>query len=121
MSRRTKIDANGDVVIVRLLEKEILDPRDDRNQTTEIGQDVFKQFDEKGKSLMLIDLSTVKCMNSAMLGNLMTANKKAKAKKGKVVIFGVDSDIMEVFIITRLDKMLGIAENEESAMQEVCS
>jgi anti-sigma B factor antagonist len=55
-------------------------------------------------------------MSSAMLGKLVTFNQQCKKKKIQLKVCGIAPDIMQVFKITKLNKVFEIVKNEEKAV-----
>ena len=53
---------------------------------------------------------------SQMLGVLIALDNKSRQIKGKVVLCGLRPKLKKVFKITRLDKRLIFAEDEQEAM-----
>jgi anti-sigma B factor antagonist len=65
---------------------------------------------------VLLDLDGVAFLASAMIGKLVLLNKKCKAKKTEIKICHVASSVMEVFEVTRLNKVLSIYGSAEEAL-----
>jgi anti-anti-sigma factor len=55
-------------------------------------------------------------MSSAMLGQIMTLHKQCKADNVKLMLCGVCPQVMEIFTITRLNKLLAIEADEAAAL-----
>lgn len=64
-----------------------------------------------------IDLSEVSLLASAGLGALLTLNKSCKAGGGKLVLFGLNEDILGMMKIARLDKILTIKPDRDAALK----
>ena len=64
---------------------------------------------------MILDFEKVQFMSSSMLGKLVKIQKKCKQFKVKLKLSSISPDIMQVFKITKLDKMFDIAKDEEAA------
>lgn len=63
-----------------------------------------------------LDVSEVMLLASVGLGALVTLNKDCKAGGGRLVVFGVVEEIREVLRVTRLERVLTIAKDQESAL-----
>jgi anti-anti-sigma factor len=57
---------------------------------------------------LIIDLSAVQYLSSAILAKLINLKRKVAAIRGKIRIRGIHPDQLEVFRITRLDQMFDI-------------
>ena len=56
---------------------------------------------------------------SAGLGAFLTLNPSCKKNGGKLVLFGMDPAIRQVFELTKLHKLLSIVDNREAALKVV--
>jgi len=65
---------------------------------------------------LLLNFKGVEFMSSAMLGQIMRLSKKCKADNIKLKLCSICPQILEAFTITRLDKVLDIAADEEAAL-----
>lgn len=81
-----------------------------------VGQEMLKVMNKAEKGKMLINFERVKFMASAMLGQLVSLQKQCKANKVDLKLCSISPEIMEVFTLTRLDKLFDIQENESRAM-----
>ena len=66
---------------------------------------------------MLLNFSNVEFMSSAALGKLITLHRKLQAVQGKLVMCKIAKGIMEIFEITKLNKMFTITPDEPSGLQ----
>lgn len=66
-----------------------------------------------------MDLSMVTLLASAGLGTLITLNKLCKSSGGKLALFGISEDILAVMKLTRLNTLLTISNDQESAVKAV--
>ena len=82
-----------------------------------IGRDLYTLVDDQAKRRIILDFSAVKFLSSQMLGVLISLQKKAKAIKGRVVLSGLRPELMKVFKITKLDKLLEFASDEADALK----
>ena len=103
---------NGDVVVVYFTESRIL------NESTiqHIGEELEKMADRAEWGKLLLNFSDVRFMSSAMLGKLIKLNKKCKNDDIHLKLCGISKDIMQVFKLMRLHKVLNIYADETRAM-----
>ena len=103
---------NGDVLVVYFTESRIL------NEATiqQIGDDLEKMADRAEWGKLLLNFSEVRFMSSAMLGKLIKLNKKCKNDSIHLKLCGISKDIMKVFKLMRLNKVLDIYTDETRAM-----
>lgn len=68
---------------------------------------------------VVLDLQEVMLLASVGLGALVTLNMNCKANGGKMAVCGVGNDLMDVLRITRLEKVLSIVKDRDSAIKAV--
>ncbi|MHC4983603.1 MAG: STAS domain-containing protein [Planctomycetota bacterium] len=83
-----------------------------------VAKGLYELVDRQACRKLIVDFGSVSSMASWMLGVLVNLNKKSREINGKVVLCGIRPKLMEVFKITRLDKILDFAKNESQAMRE---
>lgn len=112
-ARRIDISEVGDVTVARFIDKKILD----ETNIADIGNQLFGLIDEDGRKKIVLDFTVVEYLSSAALGKLITMNKKVKAVSGTLKLSNIRPEILEVFTITRLDKMFDIVSTTEDALE----
>jgi len=111
--QRLKVEQAGEVAVVNFLDKRILD----EPTIQAIAEQLFSLVDEAGKRKVLLNFSNVEYMSSAALGKLINLHKKLTTLKGQLTMCNVIPQILEVFTITRLDKVFKIYPNEDAALE----
>lgn len=112
-TRKIEVEEVNDVTVAKFTDKKILD----EGNIQLIGNQLFALVDEDRKKKIVLDFSNVEYLSSAALGKLITLDKKAKAAGGKIRFCSIRADILEVFKITRLDKLFTIKENRDKALE----
>ena len=111
--RRLEVEEIGDIAVVNFVDKKILDEQNIQM----IGDDLFRLVDELGRRKVLLNFQNVEFMSSAALGKLITLHRKLQQAGGKLVLCKIAKDILDVFRITKLDKILDIKPDEQSGLQ----
>lgn len=111
--QRLVVEDIGDIAVVSFVDKKILDEQNIQM----IGDDLFRLVDELGRRKVLLNFKNVEFMSSAALGKLITLHRKLHAVQGKLILCEIAKDIVDVFKITKLDRILTIAPNEQDALQ----
>ena len=103
---------NGKVLVVYFTESRIL------NQTTiqQIGAELEKMADRAEWGKLLLNFSDVRFMSSAMLGKLIKLNKKCKQENTHLKLCSISEEILEVFKLMRLHKIIDIYQDENRAL-----
>jgi len=111
------IQRTGDVQIIEFVDTRILD----QLQIDRIKNEILKMIEDAGHPKFLINFENVKYISSAVLGMLMTVNKAIVKEKGELRLAGIDKSLMEVFKLTRLDKILKIYDKPADALHKFIS
>ena len=110
--RRIDIEEISGVTVARLLEKKILDEAN----IEALGQELFALVDKDGRKKIVLDFTLVEYLSSAALGKLITMHKKVTTAKGKLALCSIQKDILDVFKITQLNKVLTLCTNLDEAL-----
>lgn len=105
----------GDVGVVNFLTSQVLDELN----VQQLGQELNDLVDKEYMVRMVINFTKIKFLSSAVLGKLISLNKKIQAQKGQLAFCSINNDIMQVFKITRLDKLIPIYDDEDKAIKGV--
>jgi anti-sigma B factor antagonist len=111
--RRLEVENIADVTVVNFVDRKILDEQN----IQVIGEQLISLVDDEGYTKLLLNFSNVEYLSSAALGKFIALNKKIKAVGGTLVLCNIDSQILEVFEITKLDKVFKIKKDEQEALQ----
>ncbi len=110
--RHITINPVEDVTVVHFRNRRIVE---DLN-IQELGQELFQLVEgDQGKKLVL-NFSSVEFLSSAALGKLITLDKRVKARSGELKLCCIRPEIFEVFMITRLDRLFEIENDEADAL-----
>lgn len=108
------IRRTGDVCVVDFLDTSIIDS----TKIERIKTDLDMLAERMGQPKIVISFDGVTHLASAMLGVLMSINKKAVAQKGQLRLTHLSPMIMEVVRITKLDKVLKIFDTTDKALEK---
>ena len=103
----------GEVLVVSFRQASILD----QAIIDQIGQE-FEHvgLEASGNRKLVVDFHSVEYMSSAMLGKLVQLHKRCKADKIKLKLCGIAANPLDVFKITRLDKLFEIHKDAPTAV-----
>ncbi|MBP85377.1 MAG: anti-anti-sigma factor [Planctomycetaceae bacterium] len=104
-----------DVLVVSFTDAKILDEA----RIQQIGKEMMEMAAaaETNKKL-LVNFQGVQFMSSAMIGKLVLLNKKSKAATVDLKFCSITPNVLEVFKITRLNKVFKIVADEEKALKD---
>src|SRR5690349_18025849 len=103
--------SKDDILTIRVLDERLIDPE----QLKRLFDDLYALLGKSDEQQVVLDFSSVKFMASAMLGKLVALNKKCAEYKAKLKLCSVAPDILEVFKITKLNKVFDIQTDEATA------
>ncbi len=88
----------------------------DANSLDKIADELYELVDKKDRKKLILDFGNVRFMSSSALGMLLNLNTKSTAIKGTLVLCGLRKDLMKVFEITKLTKILRFCADEKEAL-----
>ncbi|WP_040352913.1 STAS domain-containing protein [Blastopirellula marina] len=110
--RRLGVSEVSGVTVVQFIDRKILDD----SQIQEIGQEFTALVEQDQKKNILLNFSHVEFLSSSALGKLINLEKQVKAHSGKLRMSNIRPEIMEVFAITKLNKLFDIREDLPDAL-----
>lgn len=112
VSNHLEISEVGDVTVVRFADGKILDA----SNIEELGAQLFHLVEVDKRLKLLLNFQSVEFLSSAALNKLIILDKKMKGISGKLKLCCLKPEILEVFVITRLNQLFEIADDEEAAV-----
>ncbi len=112
-SKSLVVNRQGDVTIASFIHSKLLD----ETNIHAIGAELLALVEQNKGLKLIIDFSTVSYLSSAVLGKLMAIHKGINNSKGIFVLCGISSNILEVFKITKLDKLFSIEPDVKSGLK----
>ncbi|MBX3411173.1 MAG: STAS domain-containing protein [Pirellulales bacterium] len=107
------IQDRGDVVLVTFAQRRILD----EGAIRAIGKEFEKlTLEAAADRKLLVSFRGVDFMSSAMIGQVVMLHKKCKADNIKLKLCDICPQVLEVFTITKLNKLLDIQKDEATAL-----
>jgi anti-sigma B factor antagonist len=86
-------------------------------EETDELRNAVADFIEQGSKKLIIDLSKVTYLNSTAIGVLVSAHTTFAKNKGRVKLCGINKNINNIFVITKLTLVFDVAETREEAVQ----
>ena len=114
MTTHHRIDVSkvGDVTVVKFIDKKILDEA----SIQELGVELFGLVEQLNRKSILLNFTGVEFLSSAALGKLITLDRKVKSAKGRLKMCNIKPEILEVFQITKLNRVFDIRAGEAEAI-----
>lgn len=105
-------EEKGEILVVYFNDAKILDEA----KIQQIGNELMEKVGEAPNAKLLLNFSNVTFMSSAMIGKVILLNKKSKGAKVNLKLCEISDNVMEVFKLMRLNKILDIQKSEEKAL-----
>lgn len=102
----------GEILVVGFMDSKILDSQ----KIEQVGRELQEVVPKASNKKLLLNFHGVSFMSSAMITKLVMLNKGCKAQGVALKFCEVSPNVMEVFKITKLNKLFDIQEGEEKAI-----
>jgi anti-sigma B factor antagonist len=90
----------------------------DLYSSPEVRKELIALTEKKVKHI-LVDLNKVSYMDSSGVATLVEGLQQVGKYKGKLLLYGLDSVVKEVFELSRLDKVFDIYPDQNAAMETI--
>jgi len=110
--RRIDVSKTNDVTVVKFVDKKILDEAG----IQELGGELFSLVEQDNRRSILLNFENVDFLSSAALGKLITLDRKVKQAQGRLKMSNIRPEILEVFQVTKLNKVFDIRAEEAEAL-----
>ena len=105
-------DKDKEIRIVEFTNNRILDEAN----IADIGSTLGALIEEGDNPRLLLDFNNVDHLSSAALGMLINANNKVRERSGQLRLTNIKPQILEVFVITKLNKLFRIFPSRAEAL-----
>jgi len=109
------VNVIDEVGVVNFATSQVLDELN----VQQLGQELMDLVEKQYLVKMVINFEKIKFLSSAVLGKLISLNKRIAKEKGRLGFCSINDDIIQVFKITRLDKLIPIYDSEADAIDGV--
>ncbi|MEJ2880827.1 STAS domain-containing protein [Pedobacter sp. GR22-6] len=96
----------------------IIEEKEANLSKSEHFKELVLQEVNAGRRKLIISFVNVDYIDSSFLGALVAILKSLLPLNGKLVLFGMNGDILNLFQLTRLDKIFTLKNGLEDALKE---
>jgi anti-anti-sigma factor len=107
------VETKGEIIAVYFTDGKILDSQ----RIEQVGRELQEAVPLAIHKKMLLNFRGVSFMSSAMITKLVMLNKACKAQGVELKFCEVSANVMEVFKITKLNKLFDIQKTEDKALE----
>jgi anti-anti-sigma factor len=111
-SQHLIIQAYQGIVLAKITTQRLLDPP----MVNGIHADLLAQLDRHPRISLVIDLSEVRYLASAMIGKLVSVQKRITQLKGRLVVTGIRPEIKPILAAIQFEKLVEVHADAESAI-----
>jgi anti-sigma B factor antagonist len=106
------VEAYDNVVLAKVEKDRLLDVAN----IAALSDALTALLDRYPRISLILDMSSVSYLSSAMLGTLVSLHKGVKGGKGRMAVAGVKESLMPLFKITKLDKLFDIFKDAQEPL-----
>jgi|SRR5579872_5317907 len=88
----------------------------DSANSLEVRQSVLHEIQENHTSRLLVNLGQVRYLDSSGVASLVEGLKASRHLGSRLILFGLNPSLREVFELSRLIKVFEVYDNEEQAL-----
>ena len=107
-----RVEKRGDVVVIYLLDNRIVAEL----AIASLGDELYAVTDRPDCMKLVLNFAAVEYLSSAMLGKLITLRRKMGVRKAALVLCEIRPEILTIFKLTSLDRILDIRATEADAV-----
>ena len=112
---KISVEYEGEATIATLTDEKILEESD----IQALEGSLMPLIESSERINLVLDFCKVQFLTSAVLGLLIRVSKKVYESQGQLKLCGINKKILEIFKITRLDKIFEIYLDRHDAVQSV--
>jgi len=105
-----QVEEKGSVVVIVVKEERL-----DAHNSSELKTQMLTLF-EDGKTNLIVDLETVRFVDSSGLGSLVSGFKNASARNGNLKLCSLQPQVKSMFELTRLHRVFEIFASRDEAL-----
>jgi anti-sigma B factor antagonist len=103
----------GDIRVVKVNLPELLD----ESTIQEISARLHQLAEQTNGLRLVLNLDAVERLSTRMLGTFIALHKILTRSGGRLVLCGIDRQLLEIFAILKLPELLCICREEQEALQ----
>ena len=107
------VERRGLVSVVSFNGRAILE----ENAIRAIGDEIVRIAEKFGSKQLILNFSDVRNLSSYMLATLVSVHKKLTALGGRMVLCGIDAELMKIIELTSLHKLFKICPTVGDSMR----
>ncbi|MBA2481716.1 MAG: STAS domain-containing protein [Planctomycetes bacterium] len=102
------------IVLAKVMKERLLDPA----SIASLSEGLSELVDRHPRISLVIDAADIGYLSSAMLGKLVALYKAIKVAKGRIAMGGVKPQLMPLFKVTQIDKLMPFFNDAGQAVTE---
>ena len=115
MASAVMIERRDEAIIGRIVDRDVIDA----GRIERIKSELHSICETTETPHIVLSFRNVEHMSSAAISMLVTLHRDIASRGGKLALSGISKDLMQMFKITRLDKLLKIYDTSGTAIAEM--
>jgi anti-sigma B factor antagonist len=111
--QQLKVDQVGEVTVVRFRESNI----SAFSAVEKLAEELYQLVEVENRKKLLLNFASVGFLSSSALGKFISLNGKLKARSGAVKLCNLQPQVLDVFLICKLDRLFDIRTDEAEALR----
>jgi anti-anti-sigma factor len=107
-----RLEKRADVTVAYLLDTRIVAEL----AIASLGDELYSVGERPDCTKLVLNFAAVEYLSSAMLGKLINLNRRMKVRKAMLVLCEIRPEILTIFKLTSLDRILDIRATEADAV-----
>jgi anti-sigma B factor antagonist len=110
--KHLRVAENGDVAVIQFRDRWVKD----FDQIEELGQELYQLVEGEAAPKLVLDFSDIEFLSSSALGKFISLHGKLRSHGGSMKLCALQPQILDVFLICRLDRLFDIKKDLPEAM-----
>ena len=81
-----------------------------------MGEELYRLVEVENRTKLLIDFANVEFLSSSALGTIIKLYGKVKARGGCMTLCNLRPQVLEVFLVCKLDRLFNISRDRTEAL-----
>jgi anti-anti-sigma factor len=110
--KHLRVEGTGDVAVIHFRDRWLKD----FDQLEELGKELYQMVECEAPPKLALDFSGIEFLSSSALGKFISLHGKLRSRGGAMKLCNLQPQILDVFLICRLDRLFDIKKDLPEAL-----
>jgi len=110
--KHLRVEETGDVAVIHFRDRWLKD----FDQLEELGRELYELVETETPPKLVLDFSGIEFLSSSALGKFISLHGKLRSRGGSMRLCSLQPQILDVFLICRLDQLFDIKKGLPEAL-----